>query len=159
MNIAVYPGSFDPFTNGHLDILERSMKLFDRIIVGVLLHPSKSCAFPVEKRMEMIGKVLGKNPKVEIVHFGGLLVDFCRKVKAKAVIRGLRAVSDYEYELQLASINKQLSPDLETLFLMASTNCSFLTSTIVKDVARHGGDVSTLVAPVVAKELKKHFRA
>ena len=158
MTLAVYPGSFDPFTNGHMDILERSLKLFDQIIVGVLVHPSKNCGFSVEKRMEMIQGVIGKYPSIQIVHFSGLLVNFCRQVGAKAVIRGLRAVSDYEYELQMASTNKQLFPELETIFLMASTQYSYLTSTIVKEVARHGGDVSPLVAPSVNLELQKLYK-
>jgi pantetheine-phosphate adenylyltransferase len=157
MTIAVYPGSFDPFTNGHLDILERSLKIFETVIVGVLVNPSKNCSFSVEKRMEIISQVLKKYPEVRIDHFSGLLVDYCRKVNARAIIRGLRAVSDYEYELQMASINKQLYPEVETMFMMASTQYSFLTSSIVKEVARHGGDISSLASKVVQKELKQLF--
>ncbi len=158
MTTAVYAGSFDPFTNGHLDIVERSLKLFDKVIVAVLENPAKkSCSFPVKKRVEMVSQILKKNPEVKVQHFSGLLVDFCHKTKAAAIIRGLRAVSDYEYELQLAMMNKQLSPDLETTFLMASTQYSFLTSSLVKEVARLGGDVSSLLPEVANTELKKLF--
>jgi len=157
MKIAVYPGSFDPFTNGHLDILERAARVFDRIIVAVLVHPSKSALFTTNKRVKMISEVTKGHKKVRVVHFNGLLVDFCRQVGACVIIRGLRAVSDYEYELQIFAVNKQLEPDLETVLLLASPQYSFLSSSIAKEVARYDGDVSTLVPPVVAEELRKAF--
>ncbi|MBF0405749.1 MAG: pantetheine-phosphate adenylyltransferase [Candidatus Riflebacteria bacterium] len=157
MRIAVYPGSFDPFTNGHLDILERSLKMFDKLIVAVLINPNKNSLFASSKRIEMIEKVSAKMENVEVSQFDGLLVDFCKKVGACSVIRGLRAVSDYEYELQLATINKQLAPDLETIFLMSSAHCSFLSSSIVKEIARYGGNIEPLVPANVGEELKKVF--
>lgn len=156
MRIAVYPGSFDPFTKGHLDILNRAAKIFDYVILGVLVHPAKSCLFSPEQRVEMINEVLKDHENVRAIHFNGLLVDFCRHVHACAVIRGLRAVSDYEYELQIFSVNKQLSPDLETVFLMSATQYSFLSSSIVKEVAKYGGDVSSMVPPAVEAYMKLH---
>ncbi|MBP7635614.1 pantetheine-phosphate adenylyltransferase [Candidatus Ozemobacteraceae bacterium] len=158
MRIGVYPGSFDPFTKGHLDILNRAAKVFDHVIVGVLVHPSKRCLFSPEQRVEMISDVLKESENVRAIHFDGLLVDFCRQVGACAVIRGLRAVSDYEYELQIFSVNKQLAPDLETVFLMSSTQYSFLSSSIVKEVAKYGGDVSSMVPPAVEDFLIRHYR-
>lgn len=156
--IAVYPGSFDPFTNGHLDVLERSCRLFNRVVVGVLNHPAKKCTFPPALRVAMIRETIGASPAVskviEVTSFDGLLVEFCRRVGACAVIRGLRAVSDYEYELQLAHMNKKLAPDIETLFLMTAANHSFLSSSIVKEVARLGGRFEDLVPAPVARELR-----
>lgn len=157
MRIALYPGSFDPFTNGHLDILQRAAKLFDHIIIGVLVHPSKRCLFSPEERVELISEVIKKNENVRAIHFNGLLVDFCRSVGACAIIRGLRAVSDYEYEMQMFSVNNQLAPDLETVFLMSSPRYSFLSSSIAKEVARYGGDISGLVPEKIAIEMKKKF--
>lgn len=157
MRIALYPGSFDPFTNGHLDILTRAARIFDHVIVGVLVHPTKKCLFTPEQRVEMISEVIKDLENVRAIHFNGLLVEFCRTIGACAVIRGLRAVSDYEYELQMFSVNKQLAPDLETVFLMSATQYSFLSSSIAKEVARYGGDVSALVPPVVQAELVKAF--
>jgi len=157
MRIAVYPGSFDPFTNGHLDILNRAAKIFDYIIIAVLVHPAKTCMFSPEQRVGMINEVLKESEHVRAIHFNGLLVDFCRQVHACAVIRGLRAVSDYEYELQLSSINKQLAPELETVFLMSSNQYSFLSSSIVKEVSKYGGDVSSMVPSPVETEMKRHF--
>ncbi len=158
MRIAVYPGSFDPFTNGHLDILVRAARIFDHVIVGVLVHPAKKCLFTPEQRVDMITEVTREIENVRAIHFNGLLVDFCRTAGACAVIRGLRAVSDYEYELQMFSVNKQLAPDLETVFLMSSTQYSFLSSSIAKEVARYGGDVRALVPPTVEAELARAFR-
>ncbi|RCK79944.1 MAG: Phosphopantetheine adenylyltransferase [Candidatus Ozemobacter sibiricus] len=157
MKIALYPGSFDPFTNGHLDILTRAARIFDHVIVGVLVHPTKKCLFTPEMRVEMINEVIKDFENVRAIHFNGLLVEFCRTIGACAVIRGLRAVSDYEYELQMFSVNKQLAPELETIFLMSSTQYSFLSSSIAKEVARFGGDVSALVPPVVEAELRRAF--
>lgn len=157
MRIAVYPGSFDPFTNGHLDILNRAAKIFDYVMVGVLVHPAKRCLFSPEHRVEMITEVVKEFENVRAVHFNGLLVDFCRHVHACAVIRGLRAVSDYEYELQIFSVNKQLAPDLETVFLMSATRYSFLSSSIVKEVAKYGGDISSMVPPTVEKFMKQYY--
>ncbi len=160
--IAVYPGSFDPFTNGHLDILERGCRLFDRVIVGVLVNSRKNCLFTAEQRVDMIKKVVAGNRHgtgnvIEVVAFEGLLVEFCRKVNACAVVRGLRAVSDYEYELQLAHFNKKLAPNIETIFMMTATNHSFLSSSIVKEVGRLGGDFSDLVPAAIHAELMRVF--
>lgn len=157
--VAVYPGSFDPFTNGHLDVLQRAARLFDRLVVGVLVHPTKRCTFAPEQRVDMIrAVVMGlQHPGIEVAQFDGLLVDFCRRVGACAVIRGLRAVSDYEYEMQLAHINKKLAPDIEAIFLMTSTQHSFLSSSIVKEVARLSDDVADQVPPTVHDALRQLF--
>ncbi len=157
MKIAVYPGSFDPFTNGHLDILDRASKLFDHVLVAVLVNPAKKCLLSAERRVELMNEVLKDYENVQVRHFSGLLVEFCRAVRACAVIRGLRAVSDYEYELQMFSINKQLAPEIETVFLMASTQYSFLSSSIAREVARWGGDISSMVPPLIATEMKNQF--
>jgi pantetheine-phosphate adenylyltransferase len=158
MRVAVYPGSFDPFTNGHCDILKRAAKVFDHVIVGVLVNPSKSCLFSPEERVEMINVATKEIPNVRIIHFNGLLVDFCRQAKACAIIRGLRAVSDYEFEMQMFSVNHQLAKDVETIFLMSSPRYSFLSSSIVKEVARYQGDISNMVTPFIEVRLKDKFR-
>ncbi|MFZ2955462.1 MAG: pantetheine-phosphate adenylyltransferase [Candidatus Ozemobacteraceae bacterium] len=157
MRIALYPGSFDPFTYGHLDILERSCKLFDKIIVAVLLNPTKQCLLSAEKRVELIKQAVVDKENVTVDQFNGLLVDFCKKVGACAVIRGLRAVSDYEYELQMTNVNKQLAPNIETVFMMSSSQYSFLSSSIVREVARYGGNLESMVSPHVTEELKRCF--
>ncbi len=157
MRVAIYPGSFDPFTNGHLDILQRAAVLFDHVIVGVLVHPAKKCFFSPEERVEMISDVIKKIENVRAIHFNGLLVDFCRSTGSCAIIRGLRAVSDYEYEMQMFSVNNQLAPDLETVFLMSSPKFSFLSSSIAKEVARYGGDISGLVPEKVARAMHAKF--
>lgn len=158
MRVAVYPGSFDPFTNGHCDILKRAAKVFDHVIVGVLVNPSKSCLFSPEERVEMINVATKEIPNVRIIHFNGLLVDFCRQAKACTIIRGLRAVSDYEFEMQMFSVNHQLAKDVETIFLMSSPRYSFLSSSIVKEVARYQGDISNMVTPFIEVRLKDKFR-
>lgn len=157
MRNAVYPGSFDPFTYGHLDILSRAAKLFDHVTVGVLENPAKNCLFSVEQRVSMINEVIKPFPNVRVLHFDGLLVDFCVQVGACAVIRGLRAVSDYEYELQLFSVNKQLAPAIETVFLMSATKYSFLSSSIAREVARYGGNIRDLVPENVRREMESIF--
>ncbi len=157
MRLAVYPGSFDPFTNGHLDILKRAVLLFDHVIIGVLVHPSKKCLFSPEERVEMINEVIRPYENTRAIHFNGLLVDFCLKVGACAILRGLRAVSDYEYEMQMFSVNNRLSSDVETVFLMSSPRYSFLSSSIAKEVARYGGDINGLVPDTVGCEMLKKF--
>lgn len=157
MRIAIYPGSFDPFTKGHLDILQRAAVLFDHIIIGVLVHPTKKCLFAPEERVELISDVVKGLENVRAIHFNGLLVDFCKSTGACAIIRGLRAVSDYEYEMQMFSVNHQLAPWLETVFLMSSPRYSFLSSSIAKEVARFGGDISELVPENIAIEMKKKY--
>ncbi|MFO7151662.1 MAG: pantetheine-phosphate adenylyltransferase [Bacillota bacterium] len=157
MSIAIYPGSFDPITNGHLDIIERGSKIFDELIVAVLQNPSKKYLFTMEERIEMIKDAVKHLPNVEVDYFNGLLVDFARKRNAKIVIKGLRAVSDFEYELQMALMNKKLYKDLETVFIMTSTKYSFLSSSIVREVASFGGCVKDLVPPVVEEKLRQKF--
>ncbi|MGM0598927.1 MAG: pantetheine-phosphate adenylyltransferase [Candidatus Rifleibacteriota bacterium] len=158
MKVAVYPGSFDPFTYGHLDILKRATCLFDHIIIGVLENPSKSCLFSPGERVEMIGEVIKDwEENIRVIHFNGLLVDFCKKVGACAIIRGLRAVSDYEYEMQMFSVNSQLSKDVETVFLMSSPRYSFLSSSIAREIAQYGGNINSLVPENVKEMLIEKF--
>lgn len=157
MRIAVYPGSFDPFTNGHLDILKRAAQLFDHVIVGVLVNPNKTCLFSPEDRVEMISEAVQEIENVRVIHFDGLLVDFCRQTGACVIIRGLRAVSDYEYEIQMFTVNHQLAQEVETIFLMSSPQYSFLSSSIVKEVARYHGDVSKMVPEHICKLVTQKF--
>ncbi|NLM17955.1 MAG: pantetheine-phosphate adenylyltransferase [Candidatus Riflebacteria bacterium] len=159
MRVAVYPGSFDPFTKGHADILKRAAKLFDHVIVGVLVNPYKKCLFSPKERVQQICDVAKHLENVRVIHFDGLLVDFCATVGATAIIRGLRAVSDYEYEMQMFTVNNTLSPKIETVFLMASPPYSFLSSSIVKEVAKYGGDISNMVAPSIKEEVESKFEA
>ena len=155
MKIAVYPGSFDPFTEGHLDILKRAASLFEHIIVGVLINNSKNCLFSPEERVDMIYEAVKDIENVRVMHFNGLLVDFCKKVGACAVIRGLRAVSDYEYEVQMFAANYHLEPDVETVFLMSQPKYSFLSSSVVKEIARYRGNIKDMVAPGIAKAIEE----
>jgi len=158
MNVAIYPGSFDPITNGHLDIIERSSRLFDRLIVAVLKNPHKKSLFTVEERIEMIKGAVSHIKNVEVDYFSGLLVDFARKKNAKIIVKGLRAVSDFEYELQMALMNKKLYGEIETVFIMTNTKYSFLSSSIVKEVASFGGCVKDLVPPMVEEKLREKFK-
>ncbi len=153
--IAVYPGSFDPVTNGHLDIITRASKLFDKLIVGVLYNPNKKSLFTFEERVDILKESVKDLPNVEIDSFSGLLVDYCNEKKVSSIIRGLRAVSDFEYELQMAQMNRQLNPEVETVILTTSTKYSFLSSSLVKEVANFKGDVSNLVPDIVMKEIEK----
>jgi len=159
--IAIYPGSFDPITNGHVDIIERALKIFNGILVAVLENPSKDRLFTVEERMGMIRDIFSSKPEVKVQSFQGLLVDFAQKNKARVVIRGLRAVSDFEYEFQMALMNRKLNPDLETFFMMPSIGYTFLSSSLVKEVHRLGGCVRDLVPAIVERQLgeKKHQAA
>ncbi len=158
MSVAVYPGSFDPCTNGHLDIINRSSKLFDKLIVGVLTNMSKSPTFTVEERIELLQSAVSAYPNVEVRSFSGLLVDFMREIDAKVVIKGIRAVSDFEYEFQMALTNKALYPELETLFLHTGQEYMFLSSSVVKEIARYGGSLKGLVPdeliPIVGKRCR-----
>ena len=151
----VYPGSFDPLTNGHLDVIQRASRLFEKVTVAVLENPSKrgQYLFSAEERLAIIREATAHLANVEAATFSGLLVDFVRRVGAQAIVKGLRAVSDYEYELQMAHLNRQLYPGLETLFILA-TRYSFVSSTMVKEIARYGGDVSKLVPPATLRALK-----
>ncbi|UBH09439.1 pantetheine-phosphate adenylyltransferase [Macrococcus armenti] len=156
-NIAVVPGSFDPITLGHLDIIKRSAGLFDVVHVSVLNNASKQGFFSIEERIEMIQEAVKDIPNVEVAYFQGLLVDYCRKVGAKQIVRGLRAVSDFEYEMQLTSMNKKLDDDLETLYMMTNNQYSFISSSMTKDVAKYGGDVSSIVPQNVERALKEKY--
>ncbi|QOL26468.1 pantetheine-phosphate adenylyltransferase [Thalassotalea sp. LPB0316] len=150
---AIYPGTFDPVTNGHCDLITRGSKLFDEIIVGVAASPSKQPLFSLEQRVEFIEQITKDLPNVTVVGFSGLLVDFAKFHQANVLLRGLRAVSDFEYEFQLANMNRRLSPDLESVFLTPAEENSFISSSLVKEVALHKGDVSQFVDPIVEKAI------
>ncbi len=155
--IAVYPGSFDPPTRGHTDLVTRSLALADRVIVAIARNSSKEPLFTVEERLDLLRQVSGGEPRIEFRAFDGLLVDFAKSVKATLIIRGLRAVSDFEYEFQMAMMNRHLLPGLETVFLVPPEDATYLSSSLVREVARYGGDVSTLVHPAVGEALKRRF--
>ena len=152
--VAIYPGSFDPITNGHLDLVERGSKLFSRLIVGVLQNDSKQALFSVEERVAMLRDVVGGYANVEVCSFHGLLVDFAAERNAHVVLRGIRAISDYEFELQMALMNRRLRPELETVFMMAGEAYSFISSRLVKEVFSLGGNISGLVPPSVERRLQ-----
>lgn len=154
---ALYPGSFDPLTLGHLDLIERASRLFDGLMVAVLSNPSKQPAFPLEQRLRQIRHATAHLAGVEVGSFDGLTVSFAHSCGASVILRGLRALSDFEFELQIAHTNKSLAPSLETLFLATSVHHSFLSSSVVKEVARFGGNVSHLVPSVVADDLARLF--
>jgi pantetheine-phosphate adenylyltransferase len=154
---AIYPGSFDPPTRGHEDLIRRSMLLSDRLIVAVAINVAKEPLFTVEERLAMLQTACGGDPRIEFVAFEGLLADFARRVGASVVVRGLRAVSDFEYEFQMALMNRQLHPSLETVFLVPALDLTYLSSSLVREVARFGGDVSALVHPAVAEALRARF--
>jgi pantetheine-phosphate adenylyltransferase len=155
--VAIYPGSFDPITNGHLDLIERGSRIADRLIVSILRNESKEPLFSVQERMEMLCEVLVAFPNVEVDSFNGLLVDYATQKKASIILRGIRAISDYEYELQMALMNRRLRPEIETVFLMAGEAYSFISSKLVKEVFGLGGDISGMVPPTVEARLKKRL--
>ena len=155
MRIAVYPGSFDPVTKGHLDVIVRAAALFDQVIVGVLHNSAKSPLFSVEERVKILEEATQEVPNIRIQSFSGLSVDFARQCGAKAIIRGLRAITDFEYELQMAQTNHKLAPEVETMFLTTSIEYSYLSSTTVREIAAFGGDLSQFVPEAVAVELRK----
>lgn len=157
MRRAIYPGSFDPVTNGHVDVVERGRKLFDEVIVAVAHNDEKQPLFSLEERLDLLRGTLGKIDHVRIDHFEGLLVEFAAAQKAQAVIRGLRAVSDFEFEFQMALMNRRLETDVETIFLMPKEEYTYLSSRLVKEIARLGGDVSQFVPEGVAKALTQKF--
>lgn len=157
VRIGVYPGSFDPLTNGHLDIIKRASKLFDKLIVGVLHNSAKHSIFTMAERVELIEKSIAAEAgldNVEVVKFEGLLVDFVKESGASTIVRGLRAVSDYEYELQMAMLNKHMDEEIDTIFFMTDIKNSFLSSSIIKDVAKNGGNISGLVPEVIVDDVK-----
>ena len=155
--IAVYPGTFDPITNGHSDLILRASHLFSKVIVAVTKHTRKNVAFELTQRIELARTVLDQHTNVEVKPFEGLLVDFCREQQALVVLRGLRAVSDFEYEFQLAGMNRRLAPKIETLFLTPTEQYTFISSTLVREVAALSGDISTLVHPVVQRALEHKY--
>ena len=155
--IAIYAGSFDPVTRGHEDLIRRSLQYVDRLVVAVATNVTKQPIFTHEERAALLRRVIGDEPRVEVRQFGGLLVDFAREVGAKLIIRGLRAVSDFEYEFQMALMNRHLSPQLETVFMVPSLDSTYISSSLVREVARYQGDVSGLVHPVVAEALRRRF--
>lgn len=157
VRIAVCPGSFDPMTYGHLDIIKRGAKVFDIVYVVVLNNSSKHPLFTVEERMDLISKVTKDIPSIRVDQFSGLLVDYAKSVNANAIIRGLRAVSDFEYEMQITSVNRVLDEEIETFFIMTNNQYSFLSSSIVKEVAQYNGKISELVPPIVEKALHQKF--
>jgi pantetheine-phosphate adenylyltransferase len=154
---AIYPGSFDPLTNGHLDLIERGSKIFDELIVGILRNAEKDPLFSLEERREMLEQMVRPYDNVRVDTFEGLLVDYAMQQKAKAVLRGIRAISDYEYELQMALMNRRLRPGIETLFLMANEAYSFISSRLVKEVFSLGGNISGLVPPTVEARLHRRL--
>lgn len=151
MTTAIYPGSFDPVTLGHLDIIERASRVVDHLIVGVLNNSAKSPMFTVEERVILLEKVTKHIPNVEVRSFGGLLVDFAHETGAKVIVRGLRAVTDFEYELQMSQTNRKIAPDVDTMFFTTNLEYAYLSSSIVKEVARYQGDISEFVPPEVAE--------
>ena len=158
-HIAVYPGSFDPPTKGHEDLVRRSLALADRLIVAVALNVGKQPLFTVEERLEMLRTAVGDDSRVSFQSFDGLLAEFAKKVGATIIVRGLRAVSDFEYEFQMALMNRQLHPSLETVFLVPAVDLTYLSSSLVREVAKFGGDVKPMVHPVVAAALARRFRS
>jgi pantetheine-phosphate adenylyltransferase len=158
VNVAVYPGSFDPITNGHLDVIERAARVFDRVVVAVLGNPRKTPLLDAETRVEVIRAAVAADPaldgRVEVRSFDGLTVDFCREVGAGFLVRGLRAIADFETELQLAHNNHELAPEVDTVFFMTSLEHSYVSSSLVKEIALFGGDVSAMVPPPAAAALK-----
>lgn len=158
MKIAVYPGSFDPVTFGHIDIIERGSKIFDKLIIAITTNPEKQAVFSDEERKEMVAEVTGHLPNVEIDSFSGMTVDYVRSVDSFLILRGIRTVSDFEYELQMALTNRTLAPDMETVFVMSSEKYSFLSSRLIKDTVRLGGDVSAFVPSHVQERLIKKFQ-
>ncbi len=155
---AIYPGSFDPVTNGHLDVIERAARIFDRVIVAVANNTGKKSLYSIEQRVKLLKEVTKKTKKVEIDTFDTLVIDYARKKKANVLIRGLRMTSDFDYEFQIALTNRRLASDIETVFLMPSEHVSFLSSSLLKEVASLKGDISTLVPKPVEKALKETFK-
>ena len=162
MNTAIYPGSFDPATLGHYDIIERSSRIFDRVIVGVLCNSAKTPLFTTDERVEMLRYVTAELPNVTVLSFDGLLVDFARQQSADVIVRGLRAVTDFEYELQMAQMNRVIAPEIDTLFLTTNLKYAYLSSSMVKEVARYGGDISEFlnsrIAEIVTEKLAEQRR-
>jgi pantetheine-phosphate adenylyltransferase len=153
----VYPGTFDPITNGHIDLIERAASMFDRVLVAVAVDTSKNPVFGIDRRVELAEQVLKDIPRVEVTRFSGLLVQFARDQRTPVILRGLRAVSDFEFEIQLAGLNRRMAPDVETVFLTPAERHAYISSSLVREIARLGGDVSTFVAPRVQAALRERF--
>jgi len=155
----IYPGSFDPLTFGHIDVIERSVRLFDRVVVAIITNPAKQPLFTVEERREMIEEIVKKRfPGVEVDVFHGLLVDYAKQKKAQAIVRGIRAVIDYEYEFQMALMNRRLAPQIETVFMMPAEQYSYVSSRLVKEIVELGGSVKGLVPEAIERRLKKKLQ-
>lgn len=157
MKRAIYPGSFDPVTLGHIDVIERASKLFDHLIIGVLNNSAKTPLFSVEERVNMLKEVTKELPNVEVKCFGGLTVEFAKECGANAVVRGLRAITDFEYELQIAQLNRVIAPEIDTVFLTTNLKYAYLSSSSVKEVAAYGGDISHFVTPHVEEKVHNKF--
>lgn len=155
MNIAIVPGSFDPVTNGHLDIIKRTSGLFDTVYVSILSNSSKTPLFTIEERINLIERVTKEIPNVKVESFTGLLVDYANEKNAKFIVKGLRAVSDYEYEVQMSLTNKQLAPEIETFFITTNSKYAYLSSSIVKEIAKYGGDITEMVPPEIIQDIKE----
>jgi len=156
--IAVYPGSYDPLTNGHIDIIKRGLKIFDKIVVAALENPSKTYLLSLEERMNILSDCFKDQPNIEVDYFEGLLVEYLRKRNISTVVRGLRAISDFEIEFQMALMNRNIEPEVETIFLVPSIKYSFVSSRLVKEVYKLGGEIATLVPPIVDSKLKEKYR-
>ena len=158
MTTAVYPGSFDPVTYGHLDIIRRAAKMFDCLIIAVLNNSSKSPLFTADERVRMIREITADIPNLRIEKFDGLTIEFCHKMGAQCMVRGLRAVTDFEYELQIAQTNRVIAPDIDTVFLTTNLKYSYLSSSIVKEIASYDGDIHSFIDPLVEKEIRRKIR-
>ena len=159
MKKAIYPGSFDPVTLGHIDVIRRASKLFDHLIIGVLNNRAKTPLFSVEERVKMLKEVTKDIPNVEVKSFAGLTVDFAKECGANAVVRGLRAITDFEYELQIAQLNRVMDTSIDTVFLTTSLEYAYLSSSMAKEVAMYGGDISEFLDPVIAKQVQEKYQA
>lgn len=156
-HIAIYPGSFDPFTNGHMDIVQRGLEIFEKLVIAVACNSEKNSLFSIKERVDLISNLVADNPRVEVDTLDGLLVDYVVKKEARVILRGLRAVTDFEFEFQLAQMNHTVCEQVETLFMMTSPECAYLSSSIVKEVGRLNGDISKFVPPLVLQALTKKF--
>ena len=156
-HIAIYPGSFDPFTNGHMDIVRRGLEIFEKVVIAVACNSEKNSFFTTKERVELITELVADNPRVQVDAFNGLLVDYVVGKEARVILRGLRAVTDFEFEFQLAQMNHTVCEQVETLFMMTTPECAYLSSSIVKEVGRLGGDISKFVPPLVLQALNKKF--
>ncbi len=155
--VAIYPGTFDPLTNGHLSIIKRALKIFDKLVVAILINPNKTPLFTLEERIAMLKEIFKDEPNIEIDSFNGLLIDYAVKKNANIVVRGLRALSDFEYEFQMALMNRKLNRDIQSVFLMTDYKWFYISSTIIKEAARYGGEIKGLVPPIVYEKLRQKF--